>query len=68
VAALIGGAAELLDHYTSTSGLLGVVTTKTLWATDASFLNDAPEMRFGREQVVAALDAEGQRLIDAEAP
>lgn len=31
-------------HYTSASGLQGIVTRKTLWASHASFLNDAEEV------------------------
>ena len=31
-------------HYTSASGLQGIVTSKTLWASHASFLNDAEEV------------------------
>ena len=30
-------------HYTSASGLHGIVTSKTLWASHTSFLNDSEE-------------------------
>lgn len=33
-----------LMHYTSASGLHGIVTSKTLWASHTSFLNDAEEV------------------------
>jgi len=33
-----------LMHYTSASGLHGIVTSKTLWASHSSFLNDAEEV------------------------
>ncbi|MDT0264559.1 DUF2971 domain-containing protein [Jatrophihabitans lederbergiae] len=60
--------ADVLYHYTNTYGLLGIITNLTLWATDASYLNDAQEMRYGRAEVVEALNVEGQRLIDSEGP
>jgi Protein of unknown function (DUF2971) len=60
--------ADLLYHYTNTAGLIGILTSGSLWATDVSFLNDAQEMRYGREKLVDALAAEGQRLIDSDAP
>ncbi len=36
----------LLYHYTTQQGLLGIVSTKTLWATDIRFLNDAKEFQY----------------------
>jgi hypothetical protein len=58
----------LLCHYATAGGLEGILTSKTLWATDAAFLNDTQEMRFVRDEVVAGLEIVGQRLIDSEAP
>lgn len=44
-----------LYHYTSAAGLSGIVTTKAIFATHASFLNDTSEIQFGlsivREEV-----------------
>ncbi len=34
-----------LYHYTSFSGLLGIVKSKALWASDIRFLNDAAELK-----------------------
>lgn len=42
---------ELLWHYTTASGLLGIVRNKQLWATDARFLNDAMELKAGLKYV-----------------
>lgn len=33
-----------LMHYTTADGLMGIVTSKTLWATHARFLNDSEEV------------------------
>lgn len=33
-----------LSHYTSISGLMGIVTSQRLWASNASFLNDRSEL------------------------
>jgi hypothetical protein len=53
---------ELIYHYTTTAGLLGILDSKTLWATDAEFLNDAQELRYGRDQLCVSLDDESRRL------
>lgn len=34
-----------LTHYTSAAGLTGILATQSLWATHASFLNDAEEIK-----------------------
>ncbi len=36
----------LLSHYTSEAGLIGVVRSQSLWATDFLSLNDATEFVF----------------------
>ncbi len=35
---------ELLYHYTAAEGLIGIVSTNCLWATDALYLDDAHEL------------------------
>jgi hypothetical protein len=52
----------VLYHYTDARGLLGIVQTSSLWATDAEFLNDAQELRFGRSHLRAALLAAADAL------
>jgi hypothetical protein len=32
-------------HYTTASGLYGIVTSRTLWASHVSFLNDMEEVQ-----------------------
>jgi hypothetical protein len=34
---------DTLFHYTTAAGLLGILNSSTLWATDLRFLNDAQE-------------------------
>jgi Protein of unknown function (DUF2971) len=36
---------KTIYHYTSQSGLLGIITTKTIWATNIHYLNDASEFQ-----------------------
>jgi hypothetical protein len=56
---------EKLWHYTSIQGFHGIVTSKTMWATDLRFLNDREEFIHTRalaNEIVAAapeLDANG---------
>jgi hypothetical protein len=54
---------NILYHYTTTIGLKGILETSTLWATDATFLNDAQELQFGRHDLCSALLAKAQELV-----
>ena len=42
---------ELIYHYTDLNGLLGILESKELWATDVRYLNDASEATFGEERL-----------------
>ena len=49
-----------LYHYTNMVGFKSIIETKTFWATDARYLNDSQELRYGEriihEQLAAAID------------
>lgn len=49
---------DLLYHYTDSAGLIGIITSSTLWATNAAFLNDTQEMRYGAELIAKAIERE----------
>lgn len=49
---------EVLWHYTSTDGLLGIVQNKQLWATDALYLNDNRELLEGLDLLSAQVRQE----------
>jgi hypothetical protein len=42
-------------HYTSAAGLLGILESQTLFATDARFLNDEKEIEYARPHVLEML-------------
>jgi DUF2971 family protein len=44
-------------HYTSPAGLIGIVTTRTLWATHIRFLNDTAELDHALTALRASIDA-----------
>lgn len=44
-----------LFHYTTEAGLLGIVESRQLWATDIRFLNDAQEGIYGYELIADAV-------------
>jgi hypothetical protein len=46
---------ERLYHYTTAEGVLGILTNSQLFASDLRFLNDARELTFARDVVVARL-------------
>ena len=37
---------ELVYHYTSPTGLLGILSNKSIWFTDCDYLNDASESNY----------------------
>ncbi|MBM6402285.1 hypothetical protein [Phycicoccus sonneratiae] len=54
--------ADLVWHYTDGPGLLAILSTHTLWATAASFLNDREEVVLGGRMVVdRVLELAGER-------
>lgn len=44
-----------LYHYTSSIGLLGILESQKLWATESSYLNDSQEIKYGINFVVGKL-------------
>lgn len=60
----------VLYHYTSLDGMDGIVKTKSLWATDLRYFNDAAEMRHTaelvRSEIARRIEQEGsnQRLLE----
>lgn len=53
---------EIVYHYTDAAGLLGIVSTGTLWMADIEFLNDAEELTYAREPFLGALRDTADRL------
>src|SRR5579862_2796865 len=53
-----------LYHYTDASGLLGILASKCLWATDSRYLNDNLEIEYGLGLLREVLD-ETSQLLDA---
>jgi hypothetical protein len=46
---------EVVYHYTSARGLLGIMSEKKIYLTDAFFLNDQSELTYGRDLAVDCL-------------
>lgn len=42
---------DLLFHYTNFGGLNGILHSRTVWATDSRYLNDAHEMSYGTSEM-----------------
>ncbi|MFX4223349.1 MAG: DUF2971 domain-containing protein [Thalassobaculum sp.] len=38
---------DIIWHYTSTEGLLGICETNEIWASNTNFLNDSSELKYG---------------------
>jgi hypothetical protein len=58
---------ELLYHYTNQNGLLGILKTKTIWATHVRYLNDLEEYKAGVRLVERVIEeTKSQGLIDED--
>jgi hypothetical protein len=55
--------ADFVYHYTNTSGLLGIISTGRLWATDIEFMNDAEELAYARATVLDDLRARSDEIV-----
>lgn len=55
VAKDLRSAPDMLWHYTDSAGLIGILASQRLWATQARFLNDAKEIAYGAEVATRAL-------------
>jgi hypothetical protein len=42
-------------HYTTASGLLGILQSQTIWATETSYLNDSQEVKYGVDLALGEL-------------
>lgn len=58
------GSRNLLYHYTDASGVLGILRNNSIWATNALYLNDAEEIRFGADKLADRLMAEARSITD----
>jgi len=57
---------ELVYHYTSASGLLGIISTGSLWMTDIEFVNDAEELAYARASVLDELQVRAYEIAAPE--
>jgi hypothetical protein len=56
---------EVLHHYTDRVGLVGIMESKTLWATDIRHLNDESEVRYSRDLLGALAERFRQEQGDS---
>lgn len=45
-----------LYHYTSADGLIGILTSKSIWLTDLRYMNDASELQYSKALIRDRLD------------
>ena len=50
-----GDAPELLYHYTDAAGLIGILSSGSLWATNLRFMNDSRELDHARQLMIDVL-------------
>lgn len=67
------GTPDLLFHYTSQQGLLGIIAQKAIWASDIHYLNDAAEFAYAQgilyeeiEAIRESISREDAEFIDTE--
>jgi len=49
---------SILWHYTTFAGLQGIITSKTIWATEYRFLNDREEFQHARSMALSVVEEE----------
>ena len=57
---------QLVYHYTTISGLLGIIEKKEIWATDVWYMNDAVEATYALETTRSYLDSKRQDPGDGQ--
>jgi hypothetical protein len=54
---------KLRYHYTDAAGLIGILTSHRLWATDIRFLNDPSEGRYLHEKLLTLMESKASESI-----
>src|SRR5205085_1086662 len=54
---------SVLYHYTTQSGLLGILQDNCMWATAAQYLNDSSEYAYGLKLIAKGLRSESKKAI-----
>lgn len=54
--------AKSIYHYTNQEGIMGILSNRTLWATNALYLNDAQELKLAYDVFASVLEARMGRL------
>lgn len=57
-----------LFHYTDTHGLMGIINSRALWATDINFLNDSDEFHAGVKTLTAFCQTEAATTAQSADP
>jgi Protein of unknown function (DUF2971) len=50
---------ETIFHYTTAAGVLGIVKSNRLWASDVLYMNDSTEVEYGRQLIIEVAAAVG---------
>lgn len=49
---------DVLYHYTTIAGLIGIIQSGAVWATDIRFLNDSTELQYARDILLKRIEEE----------
>jgi hypothetical protein len=64
---LQGDTPDVLYHYTDVAGLIGICSSRSLWATNLRFMNDARELAHSRKLMIDVLgEAKTQASLPAQ--
>jgi hypothetical protein len=55
---------NLLWHYTSQAGLIGIAENNNVWATNIFYMNDGSEYRYAAELILAVIDSHIEKMIE----
>src|SRR6185312_15284881 len=59
----IASTSSAMFHYTTASGLIGILESGSLWATHANFLNDSAECRLLNRLLTPQIKSEFEKIV-----
>jgi hypothetical protein len=62
---LLTGLPDTLFHYTTIEGLIGIIQSQRIWATNARYLNDASELRYAADLIEDRIN-DRRQFVSAE--
>lgn len=57
---------EILYHYTSAEGLIGIITSKSFWMTNLRYMNDMSELQYAKDLIAEVIKSRSLAYTSSE--